>query len=210
MSDLACEDEWTVAGARGTHIAELLDERERLAARLSDARERSAQCQARLDAEDEQLGEWHEKGVRLWERLVKRVGRTAAGPYPEAAGQGAGELADHLSRAHRVATGPIRFPLVKASLRMGLWGVLGSVLAVLAAFELGRLLEQSVAGSVAHVVAVVVTFAGIAAAPFAGFVVARWRLDATAEDEHTTPAVAGLIAGTLTALLWLLFTLTLL
>lgn len=199
-------DAWRAYVEVGERFDELLDARTELGERLSEAEAELLHRQAEADEDEERLRAWHADATEAWEALVQRIGRAAAGPYPEPIGSGEGNPQKHLVRAQRTVSAPIRFPLLKISLRMALWGIAGGVLCCLAASGLGRLLDAQTTGTAAHVIAIVVAFAGLAAAPFAGFALSRWRLSATTDDDRTDPALAGLGGGAAIALAWLVVT----
>lgn len=201
---------WRAYVAVGEHFDELLDARTELGEKLAEAEDELLRRQAEADEDEERLRAWHADAAEAWEALVQRVGRAAAGPYPEPYGSGDGNPQKHLVRAQRTVSAPIRFPMLKVSLRMALWGVAGAVLCCLAAFGLGRFVDAQTTGTAAHVAAVVVAFAGLAGAPFAGFALARWRLSATADDDRMDPALAGLGGGVAVALVWVFVTIALL
>lgn len=197
---------WRAYVAVGDRFDELLDARTELGENLSEAESELLRRQAEADEDEERLRAWHADAAEAWEALVQRVGRSAAGPYPEPSGDGEGNPQKHLVRAQRTVSAPIRFPMLKVSLRMALWGMVGGLLCCLAAFALGRLLDAETTGTPAHVAAIVVAFAGLAGAPFAGFALARWRLSATTDDDRTDPSLAGLAGGAAVALAWLFVT----
>jgi hypothetical protein len=197
---------WRAYTDVGARVDDLLDTRDALGERLAEAEVELMRRQAEADEDEQRLRAWHADATEAWEALVQRVGRAAAGPYPEPAGPGEGNPQKHLVRAQRTVSAPIRFPMLKSSLRMAAWGVLGGVLCCLAAFGLGRLVDAQTTGTAAHVAAIVVAFAGLATAPFAGFALARWRLAATTDDDRTDPALAGLAGGTAVSLVWLVVT----
>lgn len=197
---------WRSYVAVGERFDELFDARAELGAALSDAEAELLRRQTEAAEEEEHLRAWHAEAAEAWEALVQRVGRSAAGPYPEPYGDDDGNPQKHLVRAQRTVSAPIRFPLLKISLRMALWGMAGALLCNMVASGLSRLVDARTTGTAAHVAAVIVAFAGLAAAPFAGFALARWRLSATTDDDRTDPALAGLAGGAVVALIWLVVT----
>lgn len=197
---------WRAYVGVGERFDELFDRRAELGAALSDAEAELLRRQAEVAQDEEHLRAWHADAAEAWEALVQRVGRSAAGPYPEPYGDDDGNPQKHLVRAQRTVSAPIRFPLLKISLRMALWGVAGALLCNLIASGLSRLVDARTTGTAAHVAAVIVAFVGLAAAPFAGFALARWRLSATTDDDRTDPAMAGLAGGAAVALIWLFVT----
>ena len=199
-------DAWRDYIAVADRVDDMLDARDAVAERLAEAEAELLRRQAETAEDEERLRQWHADAAEAWEALVQRVGRAAAGPYPEPAGAGDGNPQKHLVRAQRTVSAPIRFPLLKVSLRMAAWGVVGAVLCCLAGFGLGHLVDAHAAGTAVHVTAIVIAFAALATAPFAGFFLARWRLAATTDDDRTDPSLAGLAGGALVALVWLFVT----
>lgn len=197
---------WRAYVAVGERFDELFDRRAELGAALSGAEAELLRRQAEAAEDEEHLRAWHADAAEAWEALVQRVGRTAAGPYPEPYGDDDGNPQKHLVRAQRTVSAPIRFPRLLVSLRMALWGVAGALLCNLVASGFSRLIDAQASGTAVHVGAVLVAFAGLAAAPFAGFALARWRLSATTDDDRTDPALAGLAGGAAVALIWLFVT----
>lgn len=198
----AWRDYLAVAGS----VDDMLDARDAVAERLTAAEAELLRRQSEAAEEEERLRQWHADAAEAWEALVQRVGRAAAGPYPAAVGTGDGNPQKHLVRAQRTVSAPIRFPLLKVSLRMAAWGMAGAVLCCLAGLGLGHFVDSRATGTAVHVTAVVIRFAALAAAPFGGFLLARWRLAATTDDDRTDPSLAGLAGGALVALIWLFVT----
>lgn len=201
-------DAWRDYVAVAERVGELLDARDEVAGRLAEAEAELLRRQAEAAEDEERLRQWHADAAEAWEALVQRVGRTAAGPYPGPEGTGDGNPGTHLVRAQRTVSAPIRFPRLWVSLRMAAWGIVGAVLCCLAAFGLGHLVDARAIGTAVHVTAIVIAFAGLAVAPFAGFALARWRLAATTDDDRTDPSLAGLAGGVLVSLVWLFVTVT--
>ena len=199
-------DAWRDYVAVADRVDDMLDARDAVAERLAEAEDELLRRHADTAEDEERLRQWHADAAEAWEALVQRVGRAAAGPYPEPAGTGDGNPQKHLVRAQRTVSAPIRFPLLKVSLRMAAWGVVGAVLCCLAGFGLGHLIDARATGTAVHVTAIVIAFAALAGAPFAGFFLARWRLTATTDDDRTDPSLAGLAGGALVALVWLFVT----
>lgn len=201
---------WRAYVAVGERFDELFDVRAELGEQLADAEAELLRRQAEAVDDEEHLRTWHSEAAEAWEALVQRVGRTAAGPYPEPYGDDDGNPQKHLARAQRTVSGPIRFPQLLISLRMFLWGMAGGLLCSLIASGLQRLIDTQTTATAAHIAAVIVAFAGLAAAPFAGFALARWRLSATTDDDRTDPALAGLAGGAVIALICLVVTIAML
>ena len=131
-------DAWRDYVAVADRVDDMLDARDAVAERLAEAEDELLRRQAETAEDEERLRQWHADAAEAWEALVQRVGRAAAGPYPEPAGTGDGNPQKHLVRAQRTVSAPIRFPLLKVSLRMAAWGVVGAVLCCLAGFFLAR------------------------------------------------------------------------